>query len=207
MTDDEAFRHELYHGKGCTEALLRHHLCILSSNAPSFGICASRSLPSGRSADAAYALHDVVLRLRELPGDPSVMDHRVHDLLNRASTNEALGVLIAETVHPKSHFPGPLVCFRDMIVSIRKAAARIAAGDVQKFDAERPPERVVGYRVKTTDDFYVRLSPTGNVLFDANKPEPTNLTKALELMTRWHAAGYSPKLVRVVAPNRSNKAA
>lgn len=106
--------------------LLHYHLQITSSDAPSYGMAKRLDIGvSGPKARAVGALYNAVLELEKLPTNVLVIDQRVHAILDAADVNHALGVLAAEIVHPESHFPGPIVCFRDKIIAIRQAADEI----------------------------------------------------------------------------------
>lgn len=105
---------------------LHDHLQMSSSDAPSYAMAKRGDIGiTGPKAVAVHVLYSAILTLEGLPADALVLDRRVHAILNDPSVNHALGVLSAETVHPKSHFPGPLVCFRDKIITIRRAADEI----------------------------------------------------------------------------------
>ena len=106
-----------------TKQLLRYHLQVTSSDAPSYGLALRRDVGiTGSKAEAVDTLYRTVLELEKLPDNTLVSDRRVHKILDAVVVNRALGVLIAEVVHPESHFPGPIVCFRDKIIAIRRAA-------------------------------------------------------------------------------------
>jgi hypothetical protein len=54
----------------------------------------------------------------------------------------------------------------------------------------------IGYRVKTTDDFYVHREPE-RVYADPKKPLVLSKADALRLMADWLDRGYIPRLFSV----------
>jgi hypothetical protein len=68
-------------------------------------------------------------------------------------------------------------------------------------------KKTLGWRVKTSDGLYVwreySFSQERNVMYShTNKPVPTSLRAAVELMVAWMDCGYVPTLVRVTSATR-----